>query len=247
MMYKNLYSKASEMADLIQERVTKPEARSSKAFVDKATQGLVRRREANLQQTAMDNQEGIAELISGYIANIRSSNPTDLVEDYLQQATAEPETTRDSGTFDFGDIADFAERMIQSESSGRSGVQIEATSEGRPQNMTGLFQFSDDRLTDYMNDTGASFTVEEFRLDPDLQKDVFAWHIADIDRAIERGGFLEQGYDLDGLRAVAHLGGIGGMRQFVRSGGKYNPSDAEPGSTRPGTRLSDYYNKFSGQ
>jgi hypothetical protein len=235
MMYKNLYSKASEMADLIQERVTKPEARSSKAFVDKATQGLVRRREANLQQTAMDNQEGIAELISGYIANIRSSNPTDLVEDYLQQATAEPETTRDSGTFDFGDIADFAERMIQSESSGRSGVQIEATSEGRPQNMTGLFQFSDDRLTDYMNDTGASFTVEEFRLDPD------------IDRAIERGGFLEQGYDLDGLRAVAHLGGIGGMRQFVRSGGKYNPSDAEPGSTRPGTRLSDYYNKFSGQ
>jgi hypothetical protein len=161
--------------------------------------------------------------------------------------TAETESTRDSGTFDFGDIADFAERMIQSESSGRSGVQIEATSEGRPQNMTGLFQFSDDRLTDYMNDTGASFTVEEFRLDPDLQRDVFAWHIADIDRAIERGGFLDQGYDLDGLRAVAHLGGIGGMRQFVRSGGRYNPSDAEPGSTKPGTRLSDYYNKFSGQ
>jgi hypothetical protein len=70
--------------------------------------------------------------------------------------------------------------------------------------------------------------------------------MADIDRAIERGGFVDQGYDLNGLRAVAHLGGIGGMRQFVRSGGRYNPSDAER-STKPGTRLSTYYNDFSGQ
>lgn len=248
MMYKNLYSKASEMADLIQERLQRPEDRTTKAFVDKARQGLVRRRESMLEQATQDNQEGIAELISGYIANIRQSNPTDVVEDYLRQTREEtPEAPRDSGTFDFGDISDFADKLMQKESSGRPNVQITATSEGRPQNMTGLFQFSDDRLTDYMNDTGASFTTEEFRLDPNLQRDVFAWHIADIDRAIERGGFLDQGYDLDGLRAVAHLGGIGGMRQFVRSGGQYNPSDAEPGSNRKGTRLSDYYNLFSGQ
>ena len=247
MMYKQLYSKASEMADIIQERLQRPEDRTTKAFVDKARQGLVRRRESMLEQTAQDNQEGIAELISGYIANIRQTNPVDVVEQYISQVEEEEPKARDSGTFDFGDISDFANKLMQKESSGRSGVQIEATSEGRPQNMTGLFQFSDDRLTDYMNDTGASFTTEEFRLNPDLQKDVFAWHIADIDRAIEEGGFLEQGYDLDGLRAVAHLGGIGGMRQFVRSGGRYNPSDAEPGSNRRGTRLSDYYNLFSGQ
>lgn len=247
MMYKDLYSKASGMADLIQEKVLRPEDRQTKAFVNKARQGLVRRRESMLEQAAQDNQEGIAELISGYIANIRQSNPADVVEQYISQVEEEEPKARDSGTWDFGDISDFADKLMQKESSGRSGVQIEATSEGRPQNMTGLFQFSDDRLTDYMNDTGASFTLEEFRLNPDLQKDVFAWHIADIDRAIERGGFLEQGYDLDGLRAVAHLGGIGGMRQFVRSGGRYNPSDAEPGSNRRGTRLSDYYNLFSGQ
>ena len=243
MMYKQLYSKASQMADLIQEKMQRPEDRQTKAFVDKARQGLVRRRESMLEQASQDNQEGIAELISGYIANIRKNNPTDLVEEYLSQVEEEPKT---SSTWDFSDISDFAERMAKAESSGRTGVQIQTTSGGRPQSMTGLFQFSDDRLTDYMNDTGASFTTEEFRLNPDLQKDVFAWHIADIDRAIEEGGFLEQGYDLDGLRAVAHLGGIGGMRQFVRSGGRYNPSDAEPGSNRKGTRLSDYYNLFSG-
>jgi hypothetical protein len=247
MMYKNLYSKASEMADIIQERLQRPEDRTTKAFVDKARQGLVRRRESMLEQTTQDNQEGIAELISGYIANIRQANPVDVVEEFITKAEDEQTRSRPSGTFDFGDISDFAERMIQAESSGRPNVQITATSGGRPQNMTGLFQFSDDRLTDYMNDTGASFTTEDFRLDPNLQKDVFAWHVADIDRAIERGGFLEQGYDLNGLRAVAHLGGIGGMRQFVRSGGRYNPSDAEPGSNRKGTRLSDYYNLFSGQ
>lgn len=46
-------------------------------------------------------------------------------------------------------------------------------------------------------------------------------------------------YDRDGLMAVAHLGGVGGMKQFVRTSGEYNPSDAL------GTSLSDYYDKFS--
>lgn len=240
MMYKNLYSRASEMADLIQERVLRPEDRQTKAFVDKARQGLVRRREAMLERTTQDNQEGLAELISGYIANIRKNNPADLVEEYLSKVEEEDPKAKGSGVWDFNDISDFAERMIKAESSGRSDVQIEATSEGRVQNMTGLFQFSDDRLTDYMNDTGASFTTEEFRQDPNLQKDVFAWHVADIDRVINQNELLNQGYNLDGLRAVAHLGGINGMLRYARSGGRYNPKD------KFGTSLKDYYNRFSG-
>lgn len=238
MMYKQLYSKASQMADLIQERLQRPEDRQTKAFVDRARQGLVRRRESMLEQASQDNQEGIAELISGYIANIRKNNPTDLVEDYLSQVGEEEPKT--SSTWNFGDISDFAERMAKAESSGRTGVQIQTTSGGKKQSMTGLFQFSDDRLTDYMNDTGASFSTEEFRLNPDLQKDVFAWHIADIDRVIKDNNLLEKGYDLDGLRAVAHLGGITGMVRYAQSGGKYNPAD------KFGTSLNDYYNKFSG-
>lgn len=240
-MYKNLYKKASEMADLIQENVAKPESRTTSKFIDQASKGLVRRRQEAMQQVSEDADEGIANLISGYISNIRQNNPADAIEEYLQQASTEEEPTRDSGTFDFGDVTDFADRLGMRESSNRYDIQIQATSGGKGQNVTGRYQFTDDRLEEYMNDTGASFSTEEFRLDPRLQDDVFAWHMADIDRAIERGGFVEQGYDLDGLRAVAHLGGIGGMRQFVRSGGNYNPGD------KFGTRLSTYYNDFSGQ
>lgn len=238
-MYKQQYQRASEMADLLQEQATRPESRTTTKFVDQASQGLVRRRREAMEQVSSDSDEGIAELISGYIANIRRNNPTDAIDDYLLQVGEE--NPRDSGTFDFGDVSDFASRLAMSESSGRPGVQIETTSGGRRQNMTGLFQFSDDRLTDYMNDTGASFTTEEFRQDPNLQRDVFAWHISDIDRVIQDNNLLDRGYNLDGLRAVAHLGGINGMLRYARTGGQYNPADEF------GTSLNDYYNRFSGQ
>jgi len=239
-MYKNLYKKASEMADIIQENIAKPESRTASKFIDQASQGLVRRRQEAMQQVSEDSDEGIANLISGYISNIRQSNPADAIEEYLTEVDREP-SDRPSGTFDFGEVTDFADRLGMRESSNRYDIQIQATSGGKEQNVTGRYQFTDDRLEEYMNDTGASFSTEEFRLDPRLQDDVFAWHMADIDRAIERSGFLDQGYTRDGLRAVAHLGGIGGMRQFVRSGGNYNPGD------KFGTRLSTYYNDFSGQ
>lgn len=52
-------------------------------------------------------------------------------------------------------------------------------------------------------------------------------------------GDAAKGYDRDGLRSVAHLGGKGAMAKFVKSGGKHNPSD------ELGTSLQDYYQKFS--
>ena len=245
-MYKDFYKKASQMADLIQEGLNRPSQRTTTRFVDQARQGLVRRREKTMQEVSADSDEGIAELIAGYISNIRQSNPAEAIEEYLEQVDRES-SDRPSGTFDINDISDFAARMARAESSNISDVQIEATSSGRKQNVTGLYQFTDDRLTDYMNDTGASFTTDEFRQNVDLQNDVFAWHIADIDRVIDNNNLLDLGYDRDGLRAVAHLGGITGMLNFVRTGGQYNPSDAEPGATSPGTNLWQYYNRFSGQ
>ena len=239
-MYRRLYNKASEMADMIQERIAKPEETSSKRFVDEARQGLVRRRREITEETMQENQQGIADLISGYISNIRQNNPSDVIEEYIRESGETP-VGRDSGTWDFEDINDFAQRLAMSESSGRSDVQIQTQSGGRQQNMTGLFQFSDGRLEDYMNDTGASFSTEEFRADPDLQRDVFAWHINDIDRVIQNNDLLDRGYDLDGLRAVAHLGGINGMLRYARTSGEYNPSDEF------GTSLNDYYTRFSGQ
>lgn len=133
-----------------------------------------------------------------------------------------------------GGSSSFAARMKKSESGGRSGVQIR-TEDGRT--MTGSYQFGDARLADYKRANKEAFTTEEFRTSPALQEKVFAWHVADIDRAINKTAGSEN-FSRDGLRAVAHLGGIGGMSKYVKSGGTHNPSDDF------GTSLSTYYNKF---
>ena len=65
------------------------------------------------------------------------------------------------------------------------------------------------------------------------------WHFKDLDKAIDALGVNTEGYDREGLRAVAHLGGKTGMRKFVQSNGEYNPED------ELGTSLKEYYDKFS--
>lgn len=81
-------------------------------------------------------------------------------------------------------------------------------------------------------------THAQFLASPGAQKAVFATHVADIDGAIAQTPGAA-GLNQNGLRAVAHLGGVAGMQKFVATGGAYNPPDAN------GTRLSDYYTKFS--
>ena len=134
--------------------------------------------------------------------------------------------------------SDFLERLFQSESSGDSNAEINIA-DGR--RYVGALQFGDARLQDYKKATGSSFTQDEFKANSTLQAKVAAWHIADIDKTINGLGINTDGYDRDGLRAVAHLGGKGGMKKFVRSNGEYNPSD------ELGTSLQDYYHKFAVQ
>lgn len=81
-------------------------------------------------------------------------------------------------------------------------------------------------------------THAQFLANPDAQKAVFATHVADIDSAIAQTPGAN-GLNQNGLRAVAHLGGVAGMQKFVATGGQYNPVDAN------GVHLSDYYTKFS--
>ena len=134
--------------------------------------------------------------------------------------------------------ADFLERLSESESSGDSNAEI-AIKDGR--RYVGALQVGDPRLQDYKKVTGSSFTQDEFKANSALQRSVAAWHIADIDKTIDGLGINTDGYDRDGLRAVAHLGGKSGMKKFVRSNGEYNPSD------ELGTSLQDYYDKFAVQ
>ena len=132
----------------------------------------------------------------------------------------------------------FLDKLTQSESSGDSNAEI-TIADGR--RFVGALQFGDARLHDYQAATDTSFTQDEFKADSALQDTVAAWHIADIDKTIDGLGLNTDGYDRDGLRAVAHLGGKGGMRRFVQSAGKYNPSD------ELGTSLQDYYDEFAVQ
>ena len=130
----------------------------------------------------------------------------------------------------------FLEQLEASESSGKADAEI-TISDGR--RFVGKLQFGKARLKDYQNATGTTFTQDEFITDAALQDQVAAWHLADLDKAIDALGDDAADYDRDGLRAVAHLGGKSGMKKFVQSKGDYNPAD------ELGTSLKSYYEKFS--
>jgi hypothetical protein len=221
-MYKTLYDNAKTMADLIQAGEFESPTKKQKS----PTEGLMRR----AMEESEAQREDMLTTLSRYMLDVKSGT---------DEAAKLSDLERESDVVP-SDYESFANAMMMSESSGRSDVQITARSSGRDQTMTGLFQFSEDRLSDFKKATGESFTAEQFRANPDLQRQVFDWHIRDIDSTIDRNNLLEQGYTRDGLRAVAHLGGKTGMVRYANSRGEYNPSD------KFGTSLSDYYQKFSG-
>ena len=130
----------------------------------------------------------------------------------------------------------FLEQLEASESSGKADAEINIA-DGR--RFVGKLQFGKAGLQDYQYATGTTFTQGEFIKDTALQDKVAAWHIADLDKAIDALGDSATEYDRDGLRAVAHLGGKSGMKKFVQSKGDYNPAD------ELGTSLQSYYDKFS--
>lgn len=140
--------------------------------------------------------------------------------------------------------AAFPASLIQSESGGNWGA---LNNEG----YGGRLQFGKDRLADAARAgvipagvTGAEFS----KLPPEVQQRVENWHFADIDQQAKRMG-LDQyiGQEVagipitqDGIRAMAHLGGIGGAAKFLQSGGRHNPADSN------GTSLADYARKHGG-
>jgi hypothetical protein len=85
-------------------------------------------------------------------------------------------------------------------------------------------------------------TINDFAATPAAQKAVFDLHTSRSDKDAEKAGLNDYiGEEVggttitkDGIRAMIHLGGVGGAQKFLESGGKYNPADAN------GTKLSDY-------
>jgi hypothetical protein len=148
-------------------------------------------------------------------------------------------------------VGAFLSRMIRSESSGRPDASV-TIDDGRV--FAGLGGVGEARLQDMKNAgvvpqdmTLAQFATAE---NEDVQRSALRWHIQDIDRAIDATGALSRGFSRDGLRAVAHLGGQGGMRRYISSGGRANPNDSyttPDGTVTEGTSLQDYYDRFAGQ
>ena len=134
---------------------------------------------------------------------------------------------------------EFQEALKESESSGNYSV---VNTEG----YMGAYQFGKARLDDYKKETGEEFDNKTFIKDKDLQDKVFEWHTNNIQKYITKNkldkyiGKEINGVPvtLNGLIAVAHLGGNYGMKKFLQSNGEYNPSDSV------GTSLTDYLNKF---
>ncbi|MDC1263185.1 hypothetical protein N8015_03820 [Planktomarina temperata] len=191
--------------------------------------------EPKAQRSAREMGRDIYERPEFNVAPVSTATADDETASALESVLADtfPEPQRRQA-----DELSFIKRLTQSESSGDSNAEI-IIEDGK--RYVGALQFGDARLQDYKNATGSSFTQDEFKANSVLQDKVAAWHIADIDKTIDGIGINTDVYDRDGLRAVAHLGGKGGMNKFVRSNGEYNPSD------ELGTSLQDYYDKFAVQ
>jgi len=139
-------------------------------------------------------------------------------------------------------MANYLQSLINSESGGNWAAKNSEMGAGGKAGHFGRVQFGQARLQDAMN-AGAipqGTTPQQFMASPDLQVAAEKWHFADLESKLgPLVGSVVNGKPLDmgALVAMGHLGGAGGARKFVATGGKYNPSDSF------GTSLSDYASK----
>lgn len=135
--------------------------------------------------------------------------------------------------------------LVKTESGGNFNALNNEVGAGGVRGHGGRGQFGHARLQDAAAAglVPPGTTPKQFsQMPPETQIAVENWHIGEIDRAIDNSaagaaiGSQINGVTVtrNGLRAVAHLGGVGGMQRFVESGGRYNPSDSF------GTSLTDY-------
>lgn len=149
-----------------------------------------------------------------------------------------------------------AKGLTKSESGGNYSAQNNAAGSGGKVGHFGALQFSQDRLTDAKN-AGVippNMTPEQFMAaGKPVQDKVADWHFKDIDEQSKKYG-LEQYYgktiggvliNRDAIRGMAHIGGIGGAKAFIESGGKKNPSDGPNGVG--GTSIADYGKRFGAE
>jgi hypothetical protein len=204
----------------------------------------VRKKAEELEQYAYDNRDNVDKGQQAWEANKDKLDPNfvGMIDETI------PGLVDDAGQLvdkamnwidNLQPLAPFTDAMKKSES---SGDYKSVNTKG----YMGAYQFGEARLKDYKKATGKSFTKEEFLGNKELQDEVFDWHVDDIKQYMSKTGLdswvgkkiLGVEVTLDGLVAIAHLGGKTGLKKFLESDGKYNPADEY------GTTLKDYLRKF---
>ena len=145
----------------------------------------------------------------------------------------------------------FHAAMSTSESSGDFRASNDAVGSSDRVGHFGRQQFSRDRIDDAINagvlpegTTGEMLIAvgpdgEITEAAKQMQITLEKWHWNDIDAHIKKRGYDKLGFSVDGMRAVAHIGGKGGLDEFVKGEGRGIED------TNNTSRL-DYYEKFAG-
>jgi hypothetical protein len=178
----------------------------------------------------------------------RSAETRAAPQDYVPRDGGTGGPAADAGG-DWGWDAGLPASLVRSESGGNFGARNDVMGAGGRGHF-GRGQFSHARLQDAARAgvIPAGMDPQAFLADPQAQARVEQWHTADIGRRIKRGGLDRYvGQEINGVRvtpqgmmAVAHLGGFGGLQRFLETQGRYNPSDAN------GTSLLAYLRQHGG-
>ncbi len=126
--------------------------------------------------------------------------------------------------------------LIGTESGGNWNAQNNETGAGGAKGHFGILQFGQARLEDAKRAgvIPSSMTPQQFKQNQQAQVDASNWHFNDIDSRIQKNGYDRMvgqtiggvPISMNGMRAMAHLGGFGGLSKFIQTGGSYNPSDS---------------------
>lgn len=130
--------------------------------------------------------------------------------------------------------------LIGTESGGNWGARNNEVGSGGKSGHFGILQFGQDRYSEAVKAGAvpAGMSIEQFGSDtPEgraAQVSASNWHFNDIDSRIRSKGFDRMiGQTIggvpvtwDAMRSMAHLGGFGGLTNFLNSGGSANPADA---------------------
>ena len=172
---------------------------------------------------------------------------------YSNQGTSTTQTQPQTGFGDtpyqdnFSDLGygdNVPRSLIHTESGGNFQASNDAVGSSGRAGHFGQLQFGHDRLDDARR-AGViplTMTADQFLNDREAQVRVGNWHFNDIDQRIASEGLDRYfGQTVGGvrmspnaMRAMAHLGGFGGLTQFLSTGGRHNPADIN------NTSLQDY-------